>query len=472
MLKTRSIAWVTIGAAAWSGGTFAHGQITQDQRITPTPRLTSQIFGLALSFDGTTIAVGACFENQPASLAGAVYLFQRPGQTWTQTLRLHGPTPQAADFFGIGVAVAGDTLLSSAGGRTSGGVAGAGALYIYQNQAGTWALSDTLGPSNPIVDGSFGDPLVMSGDVAVAGAWLSAFPQAGGFADREAYILERAGGVWTETARLPAPASYSNGFTASAGAAISSEEALIGGSRELLNDQPIGAVFAYQRSGGGWQPGVTIRPADLPVSAYFGQTVALSGDVLAVGAPQDTINGHIRAGSVYLFRKINGAWTQFRKLTAPTPAARDFFGVGLALNGNRLLVGAYQSEIQQPFQRRGYACLYYISGDDVSDAITITAGDGAPHDIFGWRCALHGERAVVTAPFHTLNQGAAYVYSGVETPCEGDVDGDARVGLSDLTILLGQFGESGAILLGDLDGDGSVGLNDLTILLSRFGASC
>lgn len=59
-------------------------------------------------------------------------------------------------------------------------------------------------------------------------------------------------------------------------------------------------------------------------------------------------------------------------------------------------------------------------------------------------------------------------------PCTGDVNGDQQVDLSDLTVLLGNFGNtSGATLAdGDLDGDGDVDLNDLTVMLSRFGAIC
>jgi hypothetical protein len=57
-------------------------------------------------------------------------------------------------------------------------------------------------------------------------------------------------------------------------------------------------------------------------------------------------------------------------------------------------------------------------------------------------------------------------------PCEGDVDGDGDVDLDDLTLLLGDFGASGAGLPSDIDGDGNVDLDDLTLLLGNFGASC
>ncbi|GMU84103.1 MAG: hypothetical protein AMXMBFR47_39730 [Planctomycetota bacterium] len=59
-------------------------------------------------------------------------------------------------------------------------------------------------------------------------------------------------------------------------------------------------------------------------------------------------------------------------------------------------------------------------------------------------------------------------------PCPGDTNGDRRVDLSDLSVLLGHFGTpSGATLAdGDIDADGDVDLSDLTSLLGNFGLNC
>jgi hypothetical protein len=58
-------------------------------------------------------------------------------------------------------------------------------------------------------------------------------------------------------------------------------------------------------------------------------------------------------------------------------------------------------------------------------------------------------------------------------PCPADLDGDHVVGLGDLTILLSNFGTTGASAAdGDLTGEGDVDLGDLTILLSEFGEPC
>jgi hypothetical protein len=462
-------------AAYLAAATFASlacADVVQEQRITPTPRSTSQIFGLGLSFDGTSIAVGAGFENSP-SLAGAAYVFTRnaAGQ-WAQQIRLRGPTPQSADFLGMDLAIEGDTLLIGAPGRDIPGTADAGVVHVYQNIAGVWTLGPTLMPSNPIVEGYFGDTVALAGDLAAIMAWTVAFPPAGGFGGRELYVFERVGGVWTEQARLPAPESYSNGFTASSGLEIGDGVIFVGGSRELHNGSDVGAVATYAKVAGVWQQTGTLLPSDLHAAAHFGQSLAVSNGRLAVSAPQDTVNGLQRAGTVYLFENTRAGWTETLSFHAPTPAERDFFGVHLDIENDALLIGAYQSELQ-PFTRDGYACLYHFdSNGGLGTPVTITASDGEPHDCFGWRVALNGDRAVVTAIFETLNQGAAYVYTGVAPPCAEDLDGDGAVGLADLAQLLSNFGTSGPSLPGDLDADGDVDLADLADLLSAFGTSC
>lgn len=58
--------------------------------------------------------------------------------------------------------------------------------------------------------------------------------------------------------------------------------------------------------------------------------------------------------------------------------------------------------------------------------------------------------------------------------CAGDLDGNGSVGLQDLAILLGHFGqlEGAGRADGDSDADGDVDLQDLANLLGRFGMVC
>lgn len=57
--------------------------------------------------------------------------------------------------------------------------------------------------------------------------------------------------------------------------------------------------------------------------------------------------------------------------------------------------------------------------------------------------------------------------------CPGDVNGDERVDLSDIGILLSHYGDGGALYSqGDLTGDGTVDLSDLGLMLAQYGATC
>jgi len=83
----------------------------------------------------------------------------------------------------------------------------------------------------------------------------------------------------------------------------------------------------------------------------FGFNVALSGDTLVVGAPQEGsnavgVNGNQadtsapNSGAVYVFTRNAGVWTQQAYLKASNTEAGDQFGVIMALDGDTLVVGA------------------------------------------------------------------------------------------------------------------------------------
>ncbi len=100
-------------------------------------------------------------------------------------------------------------------------------------------------------------------------------------------------------------------------------------------------------------------------------------------------------------------------------------------------------------QTGAYRLMRPLIGASGTDVLTFRADSGA------------GSSATVTVNL---------IYSS----CQGDIDGDGDVDLSDLGIVLSGFGTpSGATLeTGDLDGDGDVDLSDLGIVLARYGQPC
>ena len=74
-----------------------------------------------------------------------------------------------------------------------------------------------------------------------------------------------------------------------------------------------GAVYVFSRNGKTWLPQVFVKASNTRAAAYFGDSVALSGDTLAVGASEESssatgVNGNqpdtsaAHAGAVYVLR--------------------------------------------------------------------------------------------------------------------------------------------------------------------------
>ncbi|MCG6148431.1 FG-GAP repeat protein [Leptospira levettii] len=158
-------------------------------------------FGNAVAIDGDTIVVGAFSEasnqttitngttassDNSATLAGAAYVFQRTGSTWSHQAYLKPPNLGADDRFGNAVAIEGNTILVSSifedNNQTTvtngsmpnddNSLSNSGAVYVFQRSGSTWAFRAYLKAPNADVDDRFGNAISFSGDTAVVGVNL------------------------------------------------------------------------------------------------------------------------------------------------------------------------------------------------------------------------------------------------------------------------------------------------------------
>lgn len=164
---------------------------------------------------------------------------------------------------------------------------------------------------------------------------------------------------------------------------------------------------------------VAIQQAQLPdwqpaAYARLGSAVALDGDTLLVAARDESVGGQPYAGSVYVFVRSAGAWTQQGVLTAPSPVAGDGFGASVALDGDTALVGA-DNRAAAGRSHSGAAYVFTRSGGAWSLQAELVAGDAAANDWAGSAVALDGGTALVGAPGRTVDgrsyAGAAFVFS-------------------------------------------------------------
>lgn len=370
---------------------------------------------LSLSQDGNILAVSSHFEASAAKgingdrndhsipQAGAVYVFMRSGQTWTQQAYIKasntgepgkGDQPSKGDQFGFSVAVSadGNTLAVGAISEDSGatGINGdqndnsqpsSGAVYVFTRSGSTWTQQAYIKASNTDVNDLFGYAVGLSanGNTLAASAYDedSSAREVNGVMDKKRrgsgaiYVFTRAGSEWKQTAYLKASnaeagdslgydmAISEDGNTIAGGAA--DEDCFTPGinppgcDNDLKLDSSTGAVYVFARNNGAWKQQAFIKSSHPNKEDWFGSRLNLSGDgnTLAVGAQLENggsrgINGDQAnlsaedSGALYLFTRSGTTWTQKAYIKSSNADAYDEFGSAMALSkdGKVLAVGA------------------------------------------------------------------------------------------------------------------------------------
>ncbi len=361
---------------------------------------------VALSNDGSTLAVGAYHESSHATgvdddqadnsalNSGAVYVFTRSGATWTQQAYVKASNTKAEDGFGLSLALSGDgtTLAVGAAGEDSNatGIGGdqsnsaasnSGAVYLFTRSAGTWSQQAYIKASNAEANDWFGYRVALSGDgtTLAVGAHFEDSGATGIGGDQAnnstsasgaVYVFAKSAGGWSQQAYVKASntkagdefgssvALSGDGNTLAVGAPDEGSRATgINGDQNDHSSTYSGAAYVFTRSAGVWSQQAYVKASNTRAGAWFGWSVALSGDgrTLAVAATYESskatgVNGDQsdtstrNSGAVYVFARSAGGWSQQAYVKASNTGADDGFGtsLGLSVDGSALAVGAYR----------------------------------------------------------------------------------------------------------------------------------
>ncbi len=345
--------------------------------------------------DSNAKGIGGSQADNSATGAGAVYVFTRTGSTWSQQAYIKGSNTEAGDGFGGVVALSADgsTMAVGAMGEDSSarGVGGSqadnsmetsGAVYVFVRSGTTWSQQAYVKASNTDAYDAFGSELAISADgntlVAAAFGEYSCATGINGSqssnscaAAGAAYVFTRSGTAWSQQAYIKASntetrdyfgtevALSGDGNTLAVGAYDEdSAETGVNGVQADNSAVDSGAVYVFTRSGTTWTQQAYVKASNTEAEDFFGQSLALSGDgnTLAVGAPREdsaatgidgvqTDNSAIESGAVYVFTRSGTTWTQQAYVKAFNAEAADFFGtVALSADGNTMAVGAGQED--------------------------------------------------------------------------------------------------------------------------------
>ena len=399
----------TNAVTAASAFTLAFGYdwtaTTQQAKMQASDAQAEDYFGRSSAISGDTVVVSAHYEDAGGTDAGAAYVFTRSGTTWSQQAKLTASDAEAGDYFGISSNIDGDTVVVGAYSEDSGG-SWAGAAYIYTRSGTTWSEQAKLTASDAQAGDYFGVHVAISGNTVVVGAWGE---DTGGSQSGAAYVFTRSGTTWSQQAKLTASDAQADdnlGYWV----CIDGDTVVVGAHNEDAGGTDAGAAYVFTRSGTTWTQQQKLASSDIAAGDYFGRCSAISGDTVVVGAYGDDHN-YSSAGAAYVFTRSGTTWTQQAKLTASDPQADDYFGFRTAIDGDTVLVGAYSEDTGG--SNAGAAYIFTRSGTTWTQDKKIVASDGGASDNFGYGLGIDEDTLVVSAPYEDStanNAGAAYVF--------------------------------------------------------------
>lgn len=351
---------------------------------------------VSLSSDGSTLAVGAPFEDssattingsqttRTASDAGAVYVFTRSGGAWTQQAYVKPTNAYAASYFGWSIALSddGSTLASGAPGESNSNAGvnpssnthsanNAGAAYVFTRSGSTWSQQVYLKSSNATAEDNFGTALALNGSgstLAVGSPYESSSATGinGSQSDNSAstagaaYVFTRSGSTWSQQAYVKASntgtgdnfgaqlALDNTGNTLAVGAPYEASSSTgVGGTQSNNSTANAGAAYIFARSGSTWSQQAYVKASNTNTNDNFASALALSSDgsTLAIGAigessnatginGSQTDNSKDGVGAVYLFKRTGTAWAQQTYVKPSTSTLGNEFGTSIGLSAD------------------------------------------------------------------------------------------------------------------------------------------
>ncbi|MBD8526798.1 FG-GAP repeat protein [Pseudomarimonas arenosa] len=190
--------------------------------------------------------------------------------------------------------------------------------------------------------------------------------------------------------------------------AISGDTVLIGAYRDdILANANQGSVYVFTRNADTWSVEAKLTANDGAANDLFGISVALDGDTAVVGASFDD-GSLVDQGAAYVFVRSAGIWTQQSKLIASDATVGSNFGRDVAIAGDTVAVGAEFADVA-PGEDQGSAYIFTRSSGVWTQQARLFAADGSSNDRFGCAVAVDGDTALVGA--HDDGSGSTYVFT-------------------------------------------------------------
>ena len=402
------VLFVSIGLWADAPKITTSLSFTELQKLKASAPSQYAQFGISVAVDGDTAVIGEPGYYTNISRA-YIYKYNTTTQVYTQVAILQPSDVNDNDFFGYSVAVSGDTVAVGAMGDNE-TKDGSGAVYIYTKPQSGWA--DTaqenakLKASDADAGDSFGNSVAISGDTVIVGAMGDDETNSQSGAT---YIYEKPQSGWADTAQENAKLKASDadaGDSFGNSVAISGDTVVVGAYGDDETKSSSGAAYIYEKPQSGWadttQENAKLKASDADEEDEFGKSVAISGDTVVIGADKDDDTNN-DSGAAYIYTKPQSGWAntthENAKLKASDADAYDYFGWSVAISGKTIVVGAENDDETNDDSGAAYIYEKPQSGwtDTAQENAKLKASDADGGDSFGYSVAMSGDTVVVGA---------------------------------------------------------------------------
>ena len=304
-----------------------------------------------------------------------------------------------AQGFGGVVAVAGDEVLVAQSRGASGG-----AVHVYTRDGGEWVESASIVSPDAAEGDGFGSAMAISGGrLLVASMPMPVRARQGPPSPPEpgkVYVFERTADGWTPAGDI-APEDLEEGARMVA-VALSGDVAAVATAMPRRRGEPPsdGMVLVFRNRDGEWVQEAALESPRSDQFTAFGGSLALSGEMLVVGAPQaDSV-----AGAAFVYEPGPDGWTMAGELAVAS--GTEFLGMAALVVENGVLVAA-----EDAATGIGQVVAFAREGGEWSESGRLRAFDGSPGDQFGGALASDGSTVWVGAPGAGGSRGAIYEFA-------------------------------------------------------------
>lgn len=347
---------IVIGASQGKSGSIAsgcayiyektNGVYNWTHKLTPSTVTDNAQFGyrVALSADGSVIAVSAYGDIEKGLNAGAAYIYHRTGLIYREKQKIIDPTGGSSDRFGSSVVVSSDgslLLIGAQSGYNTTARTGFVRPFVYDGVS--YVPTDKIVASDGAASDNFGYSVAMSSDKSII--------IVGSYGDDDTvnnsgsvYVFKHDGTSYSQAQKLTAYDADSNdrfGWSA----AISSDNStiVVGSYQDDDKGAESGSVYIFRYNGNNYEHAQKLIATDGAAGDEFGFSISISSDasIIVVGSRRDDDKGS-DSGSAYVFKHNGQSYQEIKKLVGNKNVTSGGFGYSVAIAGDtyQIVVGA------------------------------------------------------------------------------------------------------------------------------------